>query len=36
MDRDENKTRDELLHELKQHREQLKIVESKPERMPLA
>ncbi len=28
--------RDELLHELKQHREQLKIVESKPERMPLA
>ena len=29
MDRDENKTREELLHELKQHREKLKIVESK-------
>lgn len=28
--------REELLRELKQHREQLRIVESKPERMPLA
>lgn len=36
MDRDENKTRDELLHELKQHREQLKIVESKCQTLKLS